>query len=106
MNTRKNQIVIKDYDKTFEKDINALMLRQWNESFRHKNNFFGKIALVNNEFAGVCYGYPQNNYFYLNEICVVEKFRNQGLASSMLEKLIFDLNTNDQKWGGGKDALT
>ena len=72
---------IVDYNKSFKNQMNELLVKQWNEKFVHKNKFIGKVALVNNEFAGFCIGYFKFNYFYFYEFCVENKFRCQGIGT-------------------------
>ena len=86
-------IKIVKYQKKFEKDINKLLIKQWNEQFKHDKNVLGEIALVDGVFAGCCIGCKKSNYYILKELCVVEDFRNMKVGTMLLNSFINNVKT-------------
>ena len=57
--------------------------------------FYGISIWIKKKLIGFCMGNtePFNNdaYFYLKEVCVSNKYQNQGIGSIMLDRLVKDL---------------
>ena len=57
--------------------------------------FYGISIWIKKKLIGFCMGNtePFNNdsYFYLKEVCVSDKYQNQGIGSIMLNRLVKDL---------------
>ena len=98
-------IKIVDYNKEFEFDINKMLNIQWNENFCHNKNIVGKVALANNEFAGVCYGYKEKDLFYLNTLCVCNKYQQCGIGTQLLKSFIDNVKHRFTLIGGVKVHL-
>ena len=79
---------IVDYNKTFETNVESMLKEQWNVSFCHNSNIIGKVAVYNKQFAGVCFGYEQKDYFYLDSLCVSKNYWNKGIGTQLLSNLI------------------
>ena len=87
-------IKIVDYDQKYEKDINHMVNNQWNEKFIHDNNIIGKVALLDDKFAGTCFGWQEKDYFYLDTLCIVKDCQRKGIGTLLLESFIKEVNIN------------
>ena len=94
-------IKIVNYNKKFQFDINKMLNKQWNTTFSHNKSIIGKIALVNNEFAGVCYGWKKKDWFYLNTLCVCVKYQQCGVGTKLLKSFVDNVKQRFASMGGG-----
>ena len=93
-------IKIVDYNKAFENDINIMLNNQWNENFVHKTKIVGKVAQINNEFAGVCYGWKKKDWFYLSTLCVCVKYQQCGVGTKLLKSFVDNVKQRLASMGG------
>ena len=96
---------IVDYNKDFENDINIMLNNQWDENFVHKTKIVGKVAHINNEFAGVCYGWKKKDWFYLSTLCVCVKYQQCGVGTKLLKSFVDNVKQRFASMGGIKVYL-
>ena len=55
------KIKIINYSKKYEKLIDKLLKEQWNGTFCHDKKIIGKVSLLDDNFAGTCYGWKEKD---------------------------------------------
>lgn len=60
-----------------------------------KDNSVFLVTKIDNDLCGYISGQLIIDEFYINNVAVTEKYRNNGIASSLIEKLIDELQQTD-----------
>lgn len=84
-----------DYNKSYADLIDNMEINQWGvwgeesiDEFVGENEII-RVALYNNEFAGVAYGnIEDSNCFWIDVICLVPKFQKCGFGTLILNDII------------------
>lgn len=75
------KIKIVNYSKKYEKSIDKLLKEQWNGTFCHDKKIIGKVSLLDNNFAGTCYGLIEKDYIY-QQFVFVKNIENAELGQN------------------------
>ena len=87
--------------------LNVFSTPPWKERWDHNlacqrlehiancQGFYGISIWIEKKLIGFCMGniepFNKTSYFYLKEVCVSNKYHNQGIGSIMLDRLVKDL---------------
>lgn len=96
-------VIIRQYEESYLESLNNLLTEVYNKT--HKgittDNNIELVALIENKVVGFLiltklYDVLENNYYgYINYVCVKEEYRNQKIATKLLEKaLVISRNEN------------
>lgn len=92
---QKDNFKIVDYEKKYANSIDKMEINQWGKWGRESideivnDKEIIRVALYDNEFVGCVYGEFQNdNYFWIDVICIVPKYQKCGFGTLMLKDII------------------